>query len=165
MANELKLKVGVIGTGVLGKFHTNLYRTAPHADLVGIYDADPKVAADAAKQFNVQAFQDLDELVDRCEALTVAVPATLHYATVMPLLQKGKHVLVEKPIDSEVGHAREMVRLADEKGLVLAVGHVERFNPAMDFLEKNRSNTLFIEAHRLAKYPPPRPGSGYTPIR
>ena len=158
MANEPKLKVGVIGTGVLGKFHTNLYRTAPHADLVGIYDADPKVAADAAKQFNVQAFQDLDELVDRCEALTVAVPATLHYATVMPLLQKGKHVLVEKPIDSEVGHAREMVRLADEKGLVLAVGHVERFNPAMDFLEKNRSNTLFIEAHRLAKYPPPRPG-------
>ena len=78
MANEPKLKVGVIGTGVLGKFHTNLYRTAPHADLVGIYDADPKVAADAAKQFNVQAFQDLDELVDRCEALTVAVPATLH---------------------------------------------------------------------------------------
>ena len=106
MASETKLKVGVIGTGVLGKFHTNLYRTAPHADLVGIYDADPRVAADAAKQFNVQAFQDLDELVDRCEALTVAVPATLHYATVMPLLQKGRHVLVEKPIDSEVNRAR-----------------------------------------------------------
>ena len=158
MDNEPKLKVGVVGTGVLGKYHTNLYRSAPHADLVGIYDSDPKVAADAAKQFNVQAFENLDELVDRCDALTVAVPATFHYDTVMPILAKGRHVLVEKPIDSEVNRAREMVRLANEKGLVLAVGHVERFNPAMDFLEKNRNNTLFIEAHRLSKYPPPRPG-------
>jgi predicted dehydrogenase len=158
MANEPKLKVGVVGTGVLGKYHTNLYRSAPHADLVGIYDSDPKVAADAAKQFNVQAFQNLDELVERCDALTVAVPATFHYDTVMPILAKGRHVLVEKPIASDVTQAREMVKLANEKGLVLAVGHVERFNPAMDFLEKNRNNTLFIEAHRLAKYPPPRPG-------
>ena len=106
MENELKLKVGVIGTGVLGKYHTNLYRTTPHVELVGVYDADPKVSADAAKQFNVKAFQNLDDLVSRCDALTVAVPATLHYDTVMPLLRQGKHVLVEKPIDSEVNRAR-----------------------------------------------------------
>ena len=117
MENELKLKVGVIGTGVLGKYHTNLYRSAPHVELVGIYDADPKVSAEAAKQFNVQAFENLDDLVSRCDALTVAVPATLHYDTVMPLLRQGKHVLVEKPIDSEVNRAREMVSLAEEKGL------------------------------------------------
>ena len=76
----------------------------------------------------------------------------------MPLIAKGKHILIEKPIASDVPAAREMVAAAKEKGIVFGVGHVERFNPAMDYLERHQTKTLFIEAHRLAKYPPPRPG-------
>ena len=158
MTDLKKLKVGVIGTGVLGRYHTNLYRLNPKVELVGLYDSSFKAATDVAQEFNTRAFSNLDELVDSCEALTVAVPATGHYDVVIPLLDKGKHVLVEKPIAAEVNHAREMVDLANRKHVVLAVGHVERFNPAMDFLEKNKENTLFIEAHRLSKYPSPRPG-------
>ena len=76
----------------------------------------------------------------------------------MPLIEMGKHLLMEKPLAATVPQAKEMVAAAEAKKIVFGVGHVERFNAAMDFLEKNRSNTLFIEAHRLAKYPPPRPG-------
>lgn len=158
MSEDRKLRVGVIGTGVLGRYHTNLYKSNPDVNLVGIYDTSAKAAQAVAEEFGTVAFENVLDLVDQCEALTVAVPATLHYETVMPLLAKNKHVLVEKPIAAEVKHAQEMVALAKEKGVVLAVGHVERFNPAMDFLEKNKQNTIFIEAHRLSKYPAPRPG-------
>ncbi len=158
MAVGDKLKVGVIGTGVLGRYHTKLYAVNPKVELVGVYDAFPKAAQDVAAECHTNAFDELDALVDRCDALTVAVPATMHYETVMPLLAKKKHVLVEKPIASKVEDARGMVKLADEQKVILAVGHVERFNPAMDFLEKNKHNTMFIEAHRLSKYPAPRPG-------
>jgi len=100
----------------------------------------------------------MDELADSCEAVTVAVPATFHHSSVMPLIAKGKHILVEKPIASTVQDAEEMTDAAEKAGIVFGVGHVERFNPAMDYLEHHKAKTLFIEAHRLCKYPPPRPG-------
>lgn len=153
-----KLKVGVIGTGVLGRFHTKLYSENKKVELVGVYDAMPAAAEKVAKEFGTKVFSSEEALADACDALTIAVPATMHHDSAMPLIAKGKHILVEKPIDSEVAAAREMVEAAKEKGIVFAVGHVERFNPAMDYLEKHRTKTLFIEAHRLAKYPPPRPG-------
>lgn len=153
-----KLKVGVIGTGVLGRFHTKLYSENKKVELVGVYDAMPAAAEKVAKEFGTKVFSSEEALADACDALTIAVPATMHHDSAMPLIAKGKHILVEKPIDSDVAAAREMVEAAKEKGIVFAVGHVERFNPAMDYLEKHRTKTLFIEAHRLAKYPPPRPG-------
>lgn len=90
--------------------------------------------------------------------MSVAVPANYHATTTIPLLEMGKHVLVEKPIAASVPEAEAMVEAAKKNNVVLGVGHVERFNPAMDFLEKYAANTRFIEAHRLAQYPPPRPG-------
>ena len=153
-----KLKVGVIGTGVLGKYHTKLYKANPKAELVGIYDVMPAAAQAAAREFETRAFPSIEALAAECDALTIAVPATKHAETALPLIEQGKHLLVEKPIASEVADARTMVDAAAKKGIVLAVGHVERFNPAMDYLETHRTKTLFIEAHRLAKYPPPRPG-------
>ncbi len=153
-----KLKVGVIGTGVLGRFHTKLYSENKKVELVGVYDAVPAAAEKVAKEFGTRTFATVDELADRCDALTIAVPATMHYESAMPLIAKGKHILIEKPIASDVPAAREMVAAAKEKGIVFGVGHVERFNPAMDYLERHQTKTLFIEAHRLAKYPPPRPG-------
>lgn len=153
-----KLKVGVVGTGVLGRYHTKIYSEKPDVDLVGVYDLSPKAASAVAHEFGTKAYTSIPELAERCDALIIAVPATKHYETAMPLLESGKHLLVEKPIASEVSQAKEMVEAAEKRNLVLAVGHVERFNPAMDFLERHQTKTLFIEAHRLAKYPPPRPG-------
>ena len=153
-----KLKVGVIGVGVLGRFHTKLYKENPDVELVGVFDVSASQAAKIGQEFGVQPFAAEAELAAQCDALTVAVPATKHYETAMPLIEMGKHLLMEKPLAATVPQAKEMVAAAEKKGIVFGVGHVERFNAAMDFLEKNRSNTLFIEAHRLAKYPPPRPG-------
>ena len=153
-----KLKVGVIGVGVLGRFHTKLYKENPDVELVGVFDVSASQAAKIGKEFGVKPFASEAELAAECDALTVAVPATKHYETAMPLIEMGKHLLMEKPLAATVPQAKEMVAAAEKKGIVFGVGHVERFNAAMDFLEKNRSNTLFIEAHRLAKYPPPRPG-------
>lgn len=153
-----KLKVGVIGVGVLGRFHTKLYKENPNVELVGVFDVSSAAAKKVADEFGVRPFATEAELAAQCDALTVAVPATNHYETAMPLIEMGKHLLMEKPLAATVPQAKEMVAAAEAKKIVFGVGHVERFNAAMDFLEKNRSNTLFIEAHRLAKYPPPRPG-------
>ena len=153
-----KLKVGVIGVGVLGRFHTKLYKENPNVELVGVFDVSSAQAAKIAEEFGVKAFGSEAELAAQCDALTVAVPATNHYETAMPLIEMGKHLLMEKPLAATGAQAKELVAAAEKHKIVFGVGHVERFNAAMDFLEKNRSNTLFIEAHRLAKYPPPRPG-------
>jgi len=155
---KMKIRVGVVGVGVLGRYHTKIYRESPNAELVGVYDVSLKNAETVAKEFSTRAFPTIRELAEQCDALSVAVPATGHYAAAMELMNMNKHVLMEKPIAVTVPEAEGMVKLAAEKNLVFGVGHVERFNPAMDYLEKNHSNTLFIEAHRLAKYPPPRPG-------
>ena len=153
-----KLKVGVIGAGVLGKHHTRLYNENPDVELIGVYDVAENAAKEVAGLYGVQAFDSQFSLAEKCDALTVAVPATLHYSTAMPLIEMKKHLLMEKPLAATVEEARTLVAAAEKAGIVFAVGHVERFNAAMDFLQKNSSNTLFIEAHRLAKYPPRRPG-------
>ena len=158
MESERKLKVGVLGVGVLGRHHARLYAQSPNAEMVGVFDVQPETARRVGDEFGLKVFADWRELAEQCDALSVAVPANYHAVTTIPLLQMNKHVLVEKPIAAEVEEAGEMVRTAAEHGVVLAVGHVERFNPAMDFLEKYASSTRFVEAHRLAQYPPPRPG-------
>lgn len=153
-----KVKVGVIGVGALGRHHARLYKASPNAEMIGIFDVSAENAAKVSQEFDIPVYSDWRQLAEKCDALSVAVPANYHHSSTMPLLEMGKHVLVEKPIASSLPEAEDMVRLAAEKGVVLAVGHVERFNPAMDFLEKYSANTRFIEAHRLCPYPPARPG-------
>lgn len=156
---DRKLKVGVIGVGALGRHHARLYKQfVPNVELVGIFDVSTETAEKVGAEFDIKVYSDWKELANDCEALSVAVPANYHNSSVIPLLRMGKHVLVEKPIAASVPEAEEMVRVAKECNCVLGVGHVERFNPAMAFLEKHAANTRFVEAHRLAKYPPPRPG-------
>ncbi|MBE6393382.1 MAG: Gfo/Idh/MocA family oxidoreductase [Lentisphaerae bacterium] len=153
-----KLKVGVIGVGVLGRHHARLYAESPNAEVVGIFDVQKDAAEKVGAEFNLKVFEKWEELAAQCDALSVAVPANYHAQTTIPLLEMGKHVLVEKPIASSIKDAELMVETAKKHNVVFGVGHVERFNPAMDFLEKYHAATRFIEAHRLAKYPPPRPG-------
>ncbi len=153
-----KVKVGVIGVGVLGRHHARLYNLNDNAEVVGIYDVNHDAALKVGEEFGIKVFDNELKLAEQCEALSVAVPATMHYNTAVPLLQMDKHLLLEKPIASQVEDGRKLVAMAAERQLVLGVGHVERFNPAMDFLQRHAAETRFIEAHRLAQYPPARPG-------
>ena len=151
MEIDSKLKVGVIGVGALGRHHARLYAQSPNAEMVGIFDVQSETAKRVGEEFNLKIFSDWRELAEQCDALSVAVPANYHATTTIPLLEMGKHVLVEKPIAASVPEAEAMVEAAKKNNVVLGVGHVERFNPAMDFLEKYAANTRFIEAHRLAQ--------------
>ena len=153
-----KIKVGVIGVGALGRHHARLYAENPGAEVVGIFDVQKENAQKVGAEFNLQVFDSWEALAAECDALSVAVPATYHGSTTVPLLQMKKHILVEKPIASSIEDAEKMVQAAQENGVVFGVGHVERFNPAMTYLEKQDLAPVFIEAHRMAAYPPARPG-------
>ena len=153
-----KLKVGVIGVGALGRHPARVYAESPNAEVVGIFDVQKETADKVGAEFNLKVFEKWEDLAAQCDALSVAVPANYHAQATIPLLEMGKHVLVEKPIASSIKDAELMVEAAKKHNVVFGVGHVERFNPAMDFLEKYHATTRFIEAHRLANYPPPRPG-------
>jgi predicted dehydrogenase len=152
------LKVGVVGVGALGKHHARLHAANPGAMLVGVHDANPAVAAEVAALHETTAFATVEELAAACDGLSIAVPADLHHQVAAPLLRQGKHLLIEKPIATAVADAEDMVRLAREHRAVLAIGHVERYNPVMSFFEKMQEKIRFIEVHRLAPYPPERPG-------
>ena len=153
-----KVKVGVIGVGVLGKHHTRLHRDCEQAQLVGIYDVDSNRAEGIAKEFNTHRFGSIDELIDSVDGVSVAVPTDLHYKIVSELLLRGKHVLVEKPLTSTIDDGKKLLDLARNQRCILHVGHVERYNPVITYLEKKICDPRFIETHRLALYPPPRPG-------
>jgi predicted dehydrogenase len=158
MNENRKLKVGVVGVGALGQWHARVYSELPNAELVGVYDSLPNRAADIAARYNTRAFPSLEALAAATEALSVVVPSDLHAAIAGSLMRQGLHLLVEKPIAATTAEAESMVALAQEKGLILQVGHVERFNPVLNVLEDVLTEPRFIEAVRLAPYPPPREG-------
>ena len=158
MENPEKIKVGVIGTGALGRHHARLYAQNPRAEVIGVYDVFPESAAKVAAEFGLKAFTDWRELAEKCDALSVAVPATLHAEVTIPLMEMGKHILVEKPIAATLDEAVAMVEAARKNDLVFGVGHVERFNQATDFIDTMPGRVNFIEARRMAAYPPARPG-------
>jgi len=153
-----KLKVGVIGVGALGRHHARLYNLSENCEVVGVFDVNSEGAQAVAAEFDLACFSDMDDLVDKCDALSIAVPATKHYDVAIDLLNKGKHLLIEKPLAVTVDEAEKIVEAADKNSVVVGVGHVERFNPAMSYLEQHTGNTRYIEAERLAPYPPERPG-------
>jgi predicted dehydrogenase len=158
MSTDRRLKVGVVGVGALGQWHARVYSELPQVELVGVHDASAERAAEIAARYHTRAFASLEELAAQTEALSVVVPSDLHCAIATTLMKQGVHLLVEKPIASSTADAEAMVALAGEKGLILQVGHVERFNPVLGALEQVLTEPRFIEAVRLAPYPPPREG-------
>ena len=158
MSEHRNIRVGVIGVGSLGQHHARIYAQLEDVDLVGLYDANLARAKELAAQHGTRAFESLEELVASVEAASVVVPTHLHHAVASTLIQQGVHLLVEKPIASTTEEAEDLVQQAQRKGVILQVGHVERFNPVLGFLEQQAPNPRFIEAHRLAPFPPPREG-------
>jgi predicted dehydrogenase len=156
---QRKVKVGVVGVGSLGQWHARVYSELPDAELVGVHDASPSRAAEIAGRYHTRVFDSMEALAGATEALSVVVPSHLHGETAARLMEFGCHLLVEKPIASTTADAEAMVAQAEAKGLILQVGHVERFNPVLTVLEETLSGPRFIEAVRLAPYPPPREGA------
>jgi predicted dehydrogenase len=149
-----KVKVGVVGVGHLGRFHTMNYAQIPEAELIGVYDADSDRAKKIASEFECQAFETMEPLLDHVDAVSIAVPTDKHFEIGMPILERGIHSLVEKPIAQNLKEADALIQKADEKKCILQIGHVERFNPAMCALDHVEKAPRFIEAHRLAPFVP-----------
>lgn len=151
-----KLKVGVIGTGALGKEHARLYAelaTAGEIEFAGVYDASSEAAARVAERHSARQFGSLDEVAAACDAVSVVTPTVTHFAIARELLEGGRHVLVEKPMTNNAAQAAQLVQLAQKRACVLQVGHVERFNPVFHQLQQIATQPRFIEAHRLSSYP------------
>ena len=148
-----KPRVGVVGVGHIGKNHARLYAELSSAQFTAIYDIDPAVARERSAEFGVSAASSLEEFAEQVDAASIATPTSTHFDIGRELLARGKHLLVEKPIADNTGHASELAALAASRALVLQVGHVERFNPVLGALEKRLTNPRFIEAHRLSPFP------------
>ncbi|MDO9162765.1 MAG: Gfo/Idh/MocA family oxidoreductase [Methylococcaceae bacterium] len=148
-----KLKCAVIGTGYLGKFHAEKYASLPDCELVAVVDTNEIAAKTVAEKFGAQALTDYKSLLGKVDAVSIVVPTTLHHVVSRDFLNAGAHVLVEKPITVTVAEADELIAIAKEKNLILQVGHLERFNPAVLGLDKEEK-PLFIESHRLSPFNP-----------
>jgi predicted dehydrogenase len=154
-----KLKVGVAGVGSLGQWHARIYSELPNAQLVGVFDTDPARAAEIAARYGTRPYPTLEALAADITAASVVVPTDRHLAVASTLLERNVHLLLEKPIASSTAEAEQLVAMAQARNLILQVGHVERFNPVMRYLEGILKRPRFIEAHRLAPYPPAREGA------
>jgi predicted dehydrogenase len=146
-------RVGVVGVGHIGKNHARLYAEIARGQFTAIYDTDRAVAEQRAAEFGVKSVASLDEFAEMVDAASIATPTSTHFEIARALLMRDKHLLVEKPIADDTARASELAELAAARGLVLQVGHVERFNPVLSALEKRLTNPRFIEAHRLSPYP------------
>ena len=149
-----KIRVAVIGAGVFGRHHLRVLSQSLNATLVGVVDADPERAAQAAAEHNCLTYATLGELKGNIDAAVVAVPTSLHAEVGCELLESGIDVLVEKPIAADPGSARRLVDTAAKHERILQIGHLERFNPAVAALKKIVNIPLFFEIHRLSLFSP-----------
>ncbi|MGD1087034.1 MAG: Gfo/Idh/MocA family oxidoreductase [Verrucomicrobiota bacterium] len=151
-----KLRVAVLGVGSLGREHARIYADLAAAGAVhfaGVFDSSPQAAARIAEKHGVPAFLSFDDAVAGAEAFSVVTPTSTHFQLADALLAAGKHLLVEKPMTDNAAQAARLVEHAAEKNVVLQVGHVERFNPVLQYLEEVATDPRFIESHRLSPYP------------
>jgi predicted dehydrogenase len=149
-----RLPIGVIGVGALGRHHARHLAALPEAELVGIFDVDRTRARQVAAEHGTRAFDDVDELLGRVEAVSIAVP-TVHHADVgLHVLRRGIPVLMEKPLAGTLAEADALIAMADAQGVQLQVGHIERFNPAVRAAAPYLGSPLYVESQRLAPYQP-----------
>lgn len=148
------LRIGVFGVGHLGKFHLNNWQEITGVELVGFYDPDDDMAASVSEKYQLPRFLDADALIESCDAIDVVAPTPFHFEWCEKAIKKGRHVFVEKPLANTMEEARQLVKLTQESGIKLQVGHVERFNPAFLAVKDMELNPMFIEVHRLAQFNP-----------
>jgi predicted dehydrogenase len=147
--NKEKLKVGVIGVGRLGEFHVQKYVAIPEVELVGVVDTNLHRANEMARRYNTKAYGDHGDMLPMVDAVSCAVPTEMHFDVAKDILSEGVHLLVEKPITYKLEPADTLINMAREKDLVLQVGLVERFNPAVVTMESMVNGPVFVESHRM----------------
>jgi predicted dehydrogenase len=148
-----KVPVGVIGVGYLGRLHAQKYVGNPRTRLVGVYDTDHDRALQVAAEVGSVAFESLDALLGRVEAVSIAAPTSLHFALARRCLEAGLHVLVEKPLTETIEQADELLALQQRSGLILAAGHLKRVHPAIELLRSMKLGPpLLFEAERYAPF-------------
>jgi predicted dehydrogenase len=146
------IRAAVVGVGYLGKFHAEKYARMEGVQLVGVVDGDPTRAKEVANLHQTQAYTDYRQLLGQVDAVSIAVPTPHHFEISKDFLLSNVDLLIEKPITISLDEADELVRLADQKDLIIQVGHLERFNPAVVALENKITTPRFIESHRLATF-------------
>jgi predicted dehydrogenase len=142
----------VIGVGYLGKFHAEKYAASPKANLVAVVDTDQSRAREIGAPLGADVLTDYRELFGRVQCVSVAVPTRFHFQVARDFIEAGIDVLVEKPLTADIAEARDLVAAAKERNVILQVGHLERFNPAIRQLEKVIKEPKFVECHRLAPF-------------
>src|SRR4029453_5231074 len=149
---DTPLRTAVIGVGYLGRFHAQKYAQLALSRLVAVVDADTAAAAKVSAELGVPAVSDYREILDKVDAVSLAVPTPLHHPIGRALLEHGIHVLIEKPIATTVDERRDLVAVSRGHGCTLKVGHLERFNPAILAAAGRLKQLRFVESHRLAPF-------------
>tara|TARA_B100000212_G_C27383995_1_gene538330 strand:- start:1448 stop:2428 length:981 start_codon:yes stop_codon:yes gene_type:complete len=149
-----KINFGIIGTGHIGNYHIQQALNIKIINFVGVFDIISKQANKIAKKYKIKAFNSIDELLDKCDAVSIASPAQTHYMIAKQALKHSCHLFIEKPITTNVEEAQKIIEIANRLNLKVQVGHIERFNPIIvDFTQQyNKVSPLFIESHRLAPF-------------
>lgn len=149
----MMLKIGLVGTGHLGKIHLrNLLELPQDFEVVGFFDTDTSILEDIQHEFQTKSFPDIEELMSAVDALLIASPTSSHFPLAVQALKKGKHVFIEKPVCLTVEESKKLLLYAQESGVMVQVGHVERFNPALQAAAPFVQNPLFIESRRTAPF-------------
>ena len=150
--SQEKLRVGVIGTGYLGKFHAEKYARMNDVELVGVVDIDKSQVRQVADRYATKAYTNHLDILEQVDAVSVVVPTPFHFAVSKDFLAHDIDVLIEKPMTTTIQEADELIEFAESRDLIIQVGHLERFNPAVLALDGIVNKPMFIESHRLSIY-------------
>ncbi|MCK5004478.1 MAG: Gfo/Idh/MocA family oxidoreductase [Candidatus Aminicenantes bacterium] len=148
------MRIGIIGTGSMGRNHMRVVESIPELELTCAVDISKANLDEASSGYNVQTFSNHEKIADLVDAVMVSTPTTYHYPITKFFIEKGKDVLVEKPFTSTLDQSDELIELAKKKGVTIAVGHLERFNPAVEYIQSHVQKPLFIEIQRLGSFSP-----------
>ena len=148
------MRIGIIGTGSMGRNHMRVVESIPELELTCAADISKANLSEASSGYNIETFSNHEDIVDLVDAVMVSTPTTFHYPIAKFFIEKGKDILVEKPFASSLAQSDELIEMAKAKGVTIAVGHLERFNPAVEYIQSRVQKPLFIEIQRLGSFSP-----------
>lgn len=154
MNPEKPIRCGVVGVGYLGQHHARIYSELKQCELIGVYEVDQVRGQEIADKFGCKLYSTMEELAEDCDALSVVVPTDKHCEVAVPLLEKGCHLLIEKPLCVSSSEAETILAAANRNNCLIQVGHIEHYNPVTSYLEQAVEQPLFITADRLAPFQP-----------
>ena len=147
-----KINIGVVGAGHLGKYHVKHLKSIESFNIIGFHDINEKKAASISAKYSVTHYKTINELIEGCDAISIVTPTETHFDIGYKCIKSKKHVFIEKPITKSVDDAERLIKLAKDKRVIIQVGHIERFNPALIPLNDYTLKPKYIEIQRLAPY-------------